>query len=88
MIVTWGDLRELIRDTNIIRRYAVNESNFCFVLNILACLAVLPQKASGKKSQGSSACTILNPKWVVDTEHTGMYVAALSEKASGFKSES
>lgn len=26
----------------------MNESNLCFVLNILACLAVLPQKASGK----------------------------------------
>lgn len=61
-----------------------------FVLFCFKYFSLFSRLTSGnqwKKSQGSSACTVLNPKWVVDIEYTGMYVTALSEKASGFKSE-
>lgn len=49
--------------------------------------SLTPEK-QWKKSPGSSACSILNPKSVVDTENTGTYVTALSERTSGFNSES
>lgn len=47
MIVTWGDLRELVTATNIIKRYAVDENNifaFFFFFDTVACLAVYLRK--------------------------------------------
>lgn len=59
-----------------------------FSFKYFSLFSSLTSENQWKKSQGSSACTVLNPKWVMDTGHTGTFVTALSEEASGFNSES